>query len=173
MNFPPRHPKVRPKCAVYIPKQGKNLFFHFKYFVDFGCPKTKSTRLKRKKKRCQNKLVVANQGVSTKTGGWWTVNTQKKAATLVTNRGMFSANCTKHLIVDLVKFDLGKFFIQCLLKLTDTRLFVLLFFRICSAIFLVCLRLCLIPFLMIDFPDVKQTHRVLRSENHGFRALFS
>ena len=60
----------------------------------------------------------------------------KKAATLVTNRGMFLANCTKHVIFDLVKFNPGKFFIPCLLKSTDTRLFVLLFFSYLKSYFL-------------------------------------
>ena len=60
----------------------------------------------------------------------------KKAATLVTNRGMFLANCTKHVIFDLVKFNPGKFFIPCLLKSTDTRLSVLLFFSYLKSYFL-------------------------------------
>ena len=68
-------------------------FFHFtclsdKSFADFGCLNTKSTCPK-EKKNCQNRLVVADYGVMTKTTGWWTVNAQKKAATLVTNRGIF------------------------------------------------------------------------------------
>ena len=51
----------------------------------------------------------------------------KTAATLVTNRGMFLANRTKHVIFDLGKINPGKFFTPCLLKSTDTRLFILLF----------------------------------------------
>ena len=51
------------------------------------------------------------------------------------NRGMFSANRTKHLILDLVKFNPGKFFIPCLLKSTDKRLFVLLFFSVFVELF--------------------------------------
>ena len=67
----------------------------------------------------------------------WMMNRQypKTAATLVTNRGMFLANCTKHVIFDLVKFNPGKFFIPCLLKSTDTRLFILLFFSYLKSYF--------------------------------------
>ena len=48
---------------------------------------------------------------------------------------MFSANRTKHLILDLVKFNPGKFFIPCLLKSTDKRLFVLLVFSVFVELF--------------------------------------
>ena len=134
--------------------------------------------------RAQNPLVQRKKKLPKQIScGWlrchdenrWMMNRQypKTAATLVTNRGMFLANCTKHVIFDLVKFNPGKFFIPCLLKSTDTRLFVLLFSRIWRATFLVCLRLSLIPFLTLDFPEVEQTHRVLLSEHHGFRAIFS
>ena len=134
--------------------------------------------------RAQNPLVQRKKKLPKQIGcGWlrchdenrWMMNRQypKTAATLVTNRGMFLANCTKHVIFDLVKFNPGKFFIPCLLKSTDTRLLVLLFSRIWRATFLVCLRLSLIPFLTLDFPEVEQTHRVLLSEHHGFRAIFS
>ena len=51
------------------------------------------------------------------------------------NRGMFSANRTKHLILDLVKFNPGKFFIPCLLKSTDKRPFILLFFSVFVELF--------------------------------------
>ena len=89
------------------------------------------------------------------------------------HRGMFSANWTKHLILNLVKFNPGNSsFHTCLNRRTwDSSYFS--FFRICRVIFLVCLRLSLIPFLTLDYPEVKQTHRVLLLAHHGFCALFS
>ena len=133
--------------------------------------------------RTQNPLVQRKKKLPKQIGwGWlrchdenrWMMNRQypKTAATLVTNRGMFLANCTKHVIFDLVKFNPGKFFIPCLLKSTDTRLFILLFFSYLKSYFLR-LRLSLIPFLTLDFPEVEETHRVLLSEHHGFCAIFS
>ena len=90
------------------------------------------------------------------------------------NRGMFSANRTKHLILDLVKFNPGKFFIPCLLKSTDKRLFVLLVFSVFVELFSSFVWDCLfIPFLTLHFPEVEQTYRVQLSEHHGFRTLFN
>ena len=97
--------------------------------------------------RTQNPLVQRKKKLPKQIGwGWlrchdenrWMMNRQypKTAATLVTNRGMFLANCTKHVIFDLVKFNPGKFFIPCLLKSTETRLFILLFFSYLKSYFL-------------------------------------
>ena len=88
--------------------------------------------------RTQNPLVQRKKKLPKQIGcGWlrchnenrWMMNRQypKTAATLVTNRGMFLANRTKHVIFDLGKINPGKFFTPCLLKSTDTRLFILLF----------------------------------------------
>ena len=124
-------------------------FFHFtcpsdRYFADFGCPNTKSTHPKKKK-------LPKQIGC-----GWLRCHDE--------NRWMMNRQYPK---------KAGKFLIPCLLKSKDTRLFVLLFSRIWRATFLVCLRLSLIPFLTLDFPEVEETHRVLLSEHHGFRAIFS
>ena len=179
-----------------MPDRAKNFFFtslvHQTRALQILVVRTQNPLVQRKKKRRQNRLVVADEGVMTKTTGWWTVNTQKKAANLVTNRrifdwrdskseicfedfktsgtflflhftflihalnvvktwrlilqvvekgmegwerGMFSANRTKHLILDLLKFNPGKFFIPCLLKSTDKRLFVHLFFSVFVELF--------------------------------------
>ena len=111
--------------------RAKNFIFHFtcpsdRYFADCGCPNTKSTRPKKKKLPKQ----IGCGWLRCHDENRWMMNHQypKKAATLLTNRGMFLANYTRHVIFDLVKFNPEKFFIPCLLKSTDTRLFVLLFF---------------------------------------------
>ena len=134
--------------------------------------------------RTQNPLVQRKKKLPKQIGcGWlrchdenrWMMNRQypKTAATLVTNRGMFLANCTKHVILDLSNLTQGNSsFHACLNRRTrDSSYFS--FSHIWRAIFLVCLRLSLIPFLTLDFPEVEQTHRVLLSEHHGFRDIFS
>ena len=115
-------------------------FFHFtcpsdRYFADFGCPNTKSTRPKKKKaaktdwlwltKMSQRKQVDDEPSIPK--NGCYSCHKQRQ--------GMFLANCTKHVIFDLVKFNPGKFFTPCLLKSTDTRLFILLFFSYLKSYF--------------------------------------